>query len=135
MAAPASVIRVGANARMNQVSSAAVGAARIGISMTHHGARPSPPIHACQRCSGISPNVLSDRLKRLEAEGLVLRSYFKELPPRVEYTLTDKGWAVRPILLSMLDWGRTYVEPITEEMVGNTVTHDFAMRVLPTFSF
>lgn len=88
-----------------------------------------------ESCSGMSPNVLSDRLKRLEAQGLVIRSYFKELPPRVEYTLTDKGWAVRPILLSMLDWGRSYVEPITEDKIGDTVTHDFAMRVIPTFSF
>lgn len=88
-----------------------------------------------ESCSGMSPNVLSDRLKRLEAGGLVIRSYFKELPPRVEYTLTDKGWAVRPILLSMLDWGRVYVEPITEDRVGIDVTHDFAMRVIPTFSF
>jgi DNA-binding HxlR family transcriptional regulator len=89
-----------------------------------------------ESCSGMSPNVLSDRLKRLEAEGLVNRNYFKELPPRVEYTLTEKGWAVRPILLSMIDWGRAYVDPLTtEQKVGNGVTHDFAMRVVPTFSF
>jgi DNA-binding HxlR family transcriptional regulator len=88
-----------------------------------------------ESCSGMSPNVLSDRLKRLEAEGLVLRNYYKELPPRVEYTLTEKGWAVRPILLAMLEWGREYVEPITEEQVGASVSHDFAVRVIPTFSF
>lgn len=88
-----------------------------------------------ESCAGMSPNVLSDRLKRLEAEGLVIRNYYKELPPRVEYTLTPKGWDVRPILLSMLDWGRVYVEPITEDKVGDTVTHDFAMRVIPAFSF
>jgi DNA-binding HxlR family transcriptional regulator len=88
-----------------------------------------------ESCSGMSPNVLSDRLKRLEAEGLVNRDYFKELPPRVEYTLTEKGWAVRPILLSMLDWGRQFVGPITEDRVGNDVSHDFVMRVIPTFSF
>ena len=40
--------------------------------------------------SGMSPNVLSDRLGRLEAECLVVRNYYKELPPRVEYTLTEK---------------------------------------------
>ena len=89
-----------------------------------------------ESCAGMSPNVLSDRLKRLEAEGLVNRNYFKELPPRVEYPLTEKGWAVRPILLSMIDWGRSYVDPLTtEQKVGNGVTHDFAMRVVPTFSF
>src|SRR5690606_33640735 len=49
MAAPVSVMRVGEKARMNQVSNAAAGAASIGMSTTHHGARPSPPIQACQR--------------------------------------------------------------------------------------
>lgn len=88
-----------------------------------------------ESCAGMSPNVLSDRLKRLEAEGLVNRNYYRELPPRVEYTLTDKGWAVRPILLAMLDWGRQFVEPISEEKIGNGISHDFAMRVIPTFSF
>ena len=88
-----------------------------------------------ESCSGMSPNVLSDRLKRLEAEGLVNRSYFKGLPPRVEYTLTDKGWAVRPVLLALLDWGRCFAEPLTEDKIGHSVSHDFAMRVIPTFSF
>jgi len=88
-----------------------------------------------ESCAGMSPNVLSDRLKRLEAEGLVLRNYFKELPPRVEYTLTEKGWAVRPVLLSLLEWGRAYAEPVTEDKIGGSVSHDFAMRVIPTFSF
>ena len=56
-----------------------------------------------ESCAGMSPNVLSDRLKRLEAEGLVDRSYYKELPPRVEYTLTEKGWTVRPILSALVE--------------------------------
>jgi DNA-binding Lrp family transcriptional regulator len=83
----------------------------------------------------MSPNVLSDRLRRLEAMGIVERHYFKALPPRVEYTLTEKGWHIRPILLALLDWGRKYVEPIREEHVGTRVSHDFAVRVIPTFSF
>jgi DNA-binding HxlR family transcriptional regulator len=88
-----------------------------------------------ESCSGMSPNVLSDRLKRLEAENLVVRNYYKELPPRVEYTLTEKGWAVRPVLLALLDWGREYAEAITEDKIGDSVSHDFAVRVIPTFSF
>ncbi len=88
-----------------------------------------------ESCAGMSPNVLSDRLKRLEAEGLVRRDYYRELPPRVEYTLTEKGWAVRPILLALLDWGRQYVDTITVDKVGNSVSHDFALRVIPAFSF
>lgn len=88
-----------------------------------------------ESCAGMSPNVLSDRLRRLEAHGIVERHYFKALPPRVEYTLTEKGWEVRPILLALLDWGRRHVEPILEEHVGNRVSHDFVARVIPAFSF
>lgn len=88
-----------------------------------------------ENCAGMSPNVLSDRLKRLEVEGLVNRQYFKALPPRVEYTLTEKGWAVRPILIALLDWGRTYVATIEEESVGTDLSTDFVVRSIPTFLF
>jgi DNA-binding HxlR family transcriptional regulator len=88
-----------------------------------------------ESCAGMSPNVLSDRLKKLEADGLVNRMYQKGLPPKVEYTLTEKGWDVRPILLTMLDWGRSYTHGITPESVGTEVSTDFAARTLPAFSF
>lgn len=89
-----------------------------------------------ENCDGLSPNLLSGRLKRLEADGLVERHYFRGLPPRVEYTLTEKGWAVRPVLMSLIewstDWGGSDIGP---EDVGEHVTADFAVRVVPTFSF
>lgn len=88
-----------------------------------------------ENCGGMSPNVLSDRLKRLEADGLVCRSYQKALPPRVEYTLTDKGWSVRPILVALLEWGREQFGGLSPEDVGAEVSQDFAIRMLPTFSF
>jgi len=88
-----------------------------------------------ESCSGMSPNVLSDRLKRLEAAGLVERTYHRELPPRVDYTLTEQGWAVRPILLSLIEWGRQFLEPYSIESVGTEVPTDFAVRTIPTFSF
>lgn len=84
---------------------------------------------------GLSPNILSNRLKRLEAEGLVTRSYFRALPPRVEYHLTPKGWAVRPILLSLIEWARVHIGPFPLHEVGRAVPTDFAVRVLPTFTF
>lgn len=86
-----------------------------------------------ENCGGMSPNVLSDRLKRLEADGLIQRHYFKELPPRVEYTLTDKGWAVRPVLVSLIAWGNQYLQPF-DPAAGN-VTTDFAVRTVPAFTF
>lgn len=84
-----------------------------------------------ENCPGMSPNVLSNRLKRLEAEGLVQRIRHKELPPRVEYLLTNKGRSVRPILLSLLEWGAENVGPFEAERT----TTDFAVRTLPTFFF
>ncbi len=88
-----------------------------------------------QNCAGLSPNVLADRLKMLEREGLVHRHYERGLPPRVEYTLTEKGWAVRPVLLSLVEWGMTYADRFTRQSVGDTVPTDFAVRTVPTFAF
>ena len=86
-------------------------------------------------CAGLSPNVLADRLKMLEREGLVHRRYERGLPPRVAYTLTEKGWTVRPILLSLVEWGMTYANRFTRQSVGDTVPTDFAVRMVPTFAF
>ena len=61
-------------------------------------------------CGKVSPNLLSDRLKKLEANGLVERQYFKELPPRVEYRLTESGDALRGVLQALIDWGVEYMD-------------------------
>jgi DNA-binding HxlR family transcriptional regulator len=58
---------------------------------------------------GISPKTLSDRLRRLEDAGVVSRACFAEMPPRVEYRLTDKGDALLPILESMRDFGHLWL--------------------------
>ena len=88
-----------------------------------------------RNCGGMSPNVLADRLRLLEREGLVRRRYERALPPRVDYSLTEKGWAVRPVLLSLVEWGMTYATRFTRHAVGDTVPTDFAVRVIPTFAF
>lgn len=54
---------------------------------------------------GISPKTLSERLKRLEEWGLVDRTCFAEVPPRVEYTLTAKGTALLPVIDCMRAYG------------------------------
>jgi DNA-binding HxlR family transcriptional regulator len=61
-------------------------------------------------CGRVSPNLLSDRLKKLEANGLVERRYFKELPPRVEYSLTPAGNDLRGVLQAMIDWGVEHMD-------------------------
>ncbi|MBD5365949.1 MAG: helix-turn-helix transcriptional regulator [Bacteroides sp.] len=52
----------------------------------------------------ISPKVLTSTLKKLEDEHLINRKLFAEIPPRVEYSLTDKGRSLMPILYNLIDW-------------------------------
>ena len=53
---------------------------------------------------GISPRTLTDELKILEAEGLISRKSFDEIPPRVEYALTEDGKELRQSLVPLLEW-------------------------------
>ncbi len=72
---------------------------------------------------GISPRTLSLRLRALEEAGIVARRTFPEVPPRVEYALTDKGRALVPIVESMRVYGREWLnedgacveQPVTAE--------------------
>ena len=57
---------------------------------------------------GISPNTLSQRLKKLEEHGLVARRFYADHPPRAEYVLTDKGRALGPALKALLEWGQKH---------------------------
>jgi DNA-binding HxlR family transcriptional regulator len=65
---------------------------------------------------GVSPKTLTDRLRHLEQAGLVKREVFAEVPPRVEYSLTDAGRALEPVLHSIADWGRTLPAPAMDEV-------------------
>lgn len=58
--------------------------------------------------TGISQKVLTNNLRDMEKSGLVHREVFAEVPPRVEYSLTDTGWSLQPILDSMVKWGNNY---------------------------
>jgi DNA-binding HxlR family transcriptional regulator len=59
--------------------------------------------------AGISPRTLSLRLRALEEEGILERQTFPEVPPRVEYALTPKGWALVPLIESMRVYGREWL--------------------------
>jgi DNA-binding HxlR family transcriptional regulator len=58
--------------------------------------------------AGVSPKTLTDRLRDLEQHGLVTREVFAEVPPRVEYSLTEAGRTLEPILLALATWGRSH---------------------------
>lgn len=57
---------------------------------------------------GISQKVLTDSLRSMEADGIITRTVYPEIPPRVEYALSELGESMRPILKSMEDWGNGY---------------------------
>lgn len=57
---------------------------------------------------GISKKVLTDNLRSLEDDGLIEREVFAEVPPRVEYSLSELGKTLKPILDAMMDWGTEY---------------------------
>ena len=57
---------------------------------------------------GVSQKVLTAQLRQMEADGLLTRTVFPEVPPRVEYTLTRLGHSLKPVLDAMRDWGAAY---------------------------
>lgn len=57
---------------------------------------------------GISQKVLTDSLRSMEADGIITRTVYAEVPPRVEYVLSELGETMRPILASMQAWGESY---------------------------
>ena len=57
---------------------------------------------------GISQKVLTDSLRSMEEDGLITRTVYPEVPPRVEYALSDLGKSLKPILDSMVAWGNAY---------------------------
>ncbi len=59
---------------------------------------------------GISQKVLTDSLRSMEADGIITRTVYPEVPPRVEYALNELGESMRPILNAMETWGNAYKE-------------------------
>lgn len=55
--------------------------------------------------NGITHKMLSQQLKELESDGIIKRDEYPEIPPKVEYSLTEKGFTLIPVLKSMVNWG------------------------------
>jgi DNA-binding HxlR family transcriptional regulator len=73
--------------------------------------------------AGISPRTLSLRLRALEEEGILVRKTFAEVPPRVEYSLTQKGHALLPLVEDMRAYGREWLgAKCASEPAGETVS-------------
>jgi DNA-binding HxlR family transcriptional regulator len=60
----------------------------------------------------VTQRMLTLQLRELEQDGIVHREIYKEVPPKVEYSLTEFGASLGPIIVQMLDWGEHYMEQI-----------------------
>ena len=56
----------------------------------------------------VTQKVLTAQLRQMEESGLITRTVYPEVPPRVEYTLTELGYSLKPVLDAMRDWGESY---------------------------
>lgn len=70
-----------------------------------------------RRIEGISQSTLTKQLRELEADGLIHREIYREIPPKVEYTLTDLGKSFVPILTDMMLWSQQW---LCDESHGHT---------------
>lgn len=61
---------------------------------------------------GVSQKMLTQQLRRLESDGLIARKIYPEVPPRVEYSLTEFGQTLKPIFDAMHNWGAGYLEQV-----------------------
>lgn len=70
--------------------------------------------------TGITQKVLTAKLRELEETGIVERTVYPQTPPKVEYTLTDVGYSLRPVIAALKDWGKDYKKytKLIEKMRG-----------------
>ena len=75
----------------------------------------------------ITPKVLTQRLRQLERDGMVVRTYYPEVPPRVEYQISDLGRSLGPLFASLAQWASTHLDQVEAARHG----YDSSERPLP----
>ena len=85
---------------------------------------------AFQKRLGITRHVLTDRLRKLEATGVLTRTQYNERPPRFEYRLTDKGLALHPVLVTLIHWTETW-EPLGDGDTPHLRDRDNGEKIAP----
>lgn len=84
---------------------------------------------------GINPKTLSVRLREMEKEGLINRKIYPETPPRVEYTITEKGEALKPVIMSMAEFSMKYCcKEVFEDGKPRTPKQVFSAKTIHSFS-
>ncbi|MFN4214125.1 winged helix-turn-helix transcriptional regulator [Exiguobacterium sp.] len=66
----------------------------------------------------ITQKMLTQQLRELEADGVIIRTVYEQVPPKVVYSLSDYGWSLKPILDAMCAWGEGHIEQTGEEVLS-----------------
>lgn len=82
--------------------------------------------------SGISSNILSDRLKYLEAEGLLTSELYSQHPPRYTYDLTDAGKGLEPVFHAFVLWGSKYLDHACKKLVQSSTGDEVEIGYIST---
>lgn len=75
-----------------------------------------------ENSKGISQKVLTSNLRQMEDSGLLSRTVFPEVPPHVEYSLTDLGQSLEPVLTALATWGMAYQHKFQEDSLQEPLT-------------
>lgn len=62
-----------------------------------------------RKVPAVTQRMLTRQLRELESAGLILRTVYAEVPPRVEYSLTSQGESLRPVIMALREWGQNYL--------------------------
>ncbi|NKE46327.1 helix-turn-helix transcriptional regulator [Roseomonas frigidaquae] len=73
-----------------------------------------------RQIGGISEKMLIQTLRRLESVGLIDRRDYREVPPRVEYALTERGWSLSPVVITLDRWVETHAFDMLPTPIGST---------------
>ncbi len=71
-----------------------------------------------RRLPSVTQRMLTSQLRELEADGLIVRTIYAEIPPRVEYRLSDRGRTLRPIIQALKAWGDAHIDLTTAMTVA-----------------
>jgi len=77
---------------------------------------------------GISHGVLVQQLKELERDHLINRKVYNEVPPKVEYSLTETGISFIPIMIQIMEWGATYVTKVSDCNMDACISNNFPCK-------
>jgi DNA-binding HxlR family transcriptional regulator len=70
-----------------------------------------------RRIGTITPKVLTQRLRQMERDGLVTRTYYPEVPPRVEYEISELGMSLAPLFRTLAEWSRVHLDEVATARV------------------